>query len=374
MAILHHEAPIHTELTEAAFGLVHHLHPLHEIPEHISDYKIIDMTRESIKDPEVTRTGAHIYQELCTFYDSNNDKVVREATIAIPNSNLVDTIPNPVAATDPWTTGPKGLNRAKIKQLVDMGYPVVWLHHADERSPIRRNKSVTRSARQIHALMDDLAGNADFGVSEVIADGYSRGGMTGEKFIALAGQHDRKVIFSIFDAPCFATDMTAAEKRATLIRQLPKEARGIASLAVRHFMHGLQNGDLRSLPEFAKTLNFHPKNVIQEIMWAPALINANVGPMVEHQPRDTAGIRNFFEYDEMSQLAAYIDVYSPLKNVVVEAHDGPHVEGGSPEYIYGVRQAQFKRLGEAILRGEELNAMLIAEQAELDIIKMPLAS
>jgi hypothetical protein len=96
--------------------------------------------------------------------------------------------------------------------------------------------------------------------------------------------------------------------------------------------------------------------------------------MIEHLPKDTAGIRNFFEKDEMSQIATYVDLYKQRPGIVVEAHDGPHVEGASPEYLFEIRQSQFKRLGEAILKGEELNAMLIAEQAELDVIKLPVAS
>ena len=343
-----------------------------QMPEYISRYKIDYVHRVSLKDPEVTDTGAHIYQELCTFYDSNNDMVVREATIAVPNSNLVKTVPHALISSDPWITGPSGLNRIKTRELVDMGFPVVWLHHADQRSPLRRNKSISRSARQAHALLDDLSGSADFSVMDVIADGYSRGGMTGEKFIGLASSHDRKVLFSIFDAPCFATDMTLAEKRAAIIKQLPKEIKGIGSLAIGHFMHGLKHGDLGSLPEFAKTLNIHPKNVAQEVMWAKALVNANVGSMITYQPRDTAGIRNFFEADTMSQQAEYVKLYAPLKNVVVVGHDGAHIEGASPNYLYKVRRAQFSQLGRAILNGEVLDAEVIAQRAELDLRKLTL--
>lgn len=374
MAILHNEAPIHSELSEAALGLVHQLPNSREIPAHITEYQITDIVRKSIKEPEVTRTGAHIYQEFCTFYDTKGHEINREATIAIPNGNLVETIPYPVVATDPWTTGPRGLNRMKTRQLVDMGYPVVWLHHADHRSPLQKDKSITRSARQIHVLMDSLSDNADFPIDEVLVDGYSRGGMTGEKFIALAKQHGRTALFSILDAPCFAEDMTRKEKIDTLIRQLPREMKGLASVAVRHMVYGMQHENYGNFFEFAQTLNFHPKNIWQEGMWADALINAHVGPMIEHLPKDTAGIRNFFEADEMSQLATYIDLYHPLPGIVVEAHPGPHVEGASPDYLYGPREAQFRRLGEAILKGEKLDAMLIAERAELDVIQHPLAS
>jgi hypothetical protein len=383
VAILHHEQSIPDErlmdvqVMEAGscneITMINEYMPA-EMPAHITDYKVQYLGRISIKEPEVTKTGAHIYQELCTFYDSLGHKIVREATIAIPNGNLVEVIPHPVVATDPWTTGRDGLNRIKARQLVDMGYPVVWLHHADQRSPLQKDKSITRSARQMHVLMDDLSTNSDFTVDEVLVDGYSRGGMTGEKFIAMGKQHDRSVLFSILDAPCFAEDMTPAEKRATLVKQLPREAMGIASLAVRHLVYGLKHGDLSTLIEMAKTPNFHPGNLWQEGMWADALINAHVGPMIDHLPKETAGIRNFFEKDEMSQLATYIDLYKSRPGIVVEAHPGPHVEGASPEYLFGTRQAQFKRLGEAILRGENLDAMLIAERAELDVIGLPLAS
>jgi hypothetical protein len=377
MAIHRHEQPFSEEMVWRNNGgavLLDEYLPKSEMPSHISDYQIQGLERVSLKEPEVTNTGAHIYQELCTFYDSNGHKIVREATIGIPNSNLVETIPNAVASSDPWTTGVRGLNHIKIKGLVDMGYPVIWLHHADERSPLQRNKSITRSARQMHALLDDLDGSTDFSVNEVIADGYSRGGMTGEKFIALARQHRRKVLFSIFDAPCFATDMSGPEKRATLARQLPKELIGIGSIAVRHLLHGLKRGDLTSLPEFAKTLNLHPKNIAQEVMWATALINANVGPMIDHQPKSTKGIRNFFESDEMSQIATYVDLYASHPGVVVIAHEGPHIEGASPQYLYEVREAQFSSLGRAILNGLELDASSIAQEAELYLRSLSLVN
>lgn len=363
MAIQHYEVPSPQEINWG-FGAEQIL------PAHISDYQITQVDRVSLKDPEVTETGAHIYQELCTFYDTNGHKVVREATIGIPNSNLVEAIPNPIVGSDAWTTGKRGINRIEIKQQVDMGYPFVCLHHADERSPLQRNKSITRSARQAHALLDDLGNNADFSVTEVLGDGYSRAGMTAEKFIALAHAHRRKVLFSILTAPAFASDMSGQEKRETLIKQLPKEIKGIGSVIARHVLHAIEQRDVGDLLEFVHTPNLHPKNIFQEFMWARALVNANVGPMIAHQPRDTAGIRNFFELDEMSQQATYVDLYAQHPNIVVVAHDGPHVEGASPQYIYEVRKAQFTQLGRAILNSEDLDAELIAQRAELDLRKL----
>lgn len=341
-----------------------------ELPSHITEYSISKLERISLKVPEVTTTGAHIYQELCTFYDSNGHKVVREATIAIPNSNLVEVIPYPVISSDAWTTGVRGLNRIQIKELVDMGFPVVWLHHADQRSPLQRNKSITRSARQSHALLDDLAGNADFSVLEVLGDGYSRGGMTEEKFIALAAAHKRKVLFSILTAPAFATDMSLREKIEAMTEQLPQEIKGIGSIALRHAKRAIEQRSLTDLNEFRKTPNFHPKNIVQEAMWIPALVNANVGPMIAQQPRDTAGIRNFLNHDNISQQAIYVDLYAPHPNTVVVGHDGAHVEGASPEFLYEVRKSQFSQLGRAILRGEALNAELIAQRAELELLEI----
>lgn len=350
---------------EADF-LHRHLHTS-ELPDHISAYQIESVERQSLHDPEVTPSGAHIYQELCSFKDTEGHTVVREATIAIPNSNVVEPIPYVVIATDPWVTGKNGLNRLKIKQLVDLGYPVAWLHHADHRSPLQRNKSITRSARQNHALLDNIGDTEDFSISEVIVDGYSRGGMTGEKFLALAPQHNRDAKFSILDAPCFAVDMSKPEQLATLLKQLPSEAKGIGSIAIRHLKHGLETGDLLAVPRFAATLNPHPKNIFHEIMWASALVNASVGRILEHVPAETRGIRNFFEADLMSQMAAYVDLYAPLKGVVVVAHDGPHVEGASPEYIYGIRQAQFSALGKMILQNEILDAEIIAAKARVGV-------
>jgi hypothetical protein len=345
-----------------------------ELPQHISDYKIRHIERKSLKEPEVTKTGAHIYQEICTFFDSNNQAIVREATIAVPNKVLVNTVPNVVAGSDPWVTGPRGLNRIKTRELVDMGFPVVWLHHADQRSPLQRNKCISRSASQGHALLDDLGSTANFNTKEVVVDGYSRGGMTGEKFIALEKYHGRKTIFSILDAPCFAVDMKQTEKVATIIEQLPKEIKGIGSLAIAHFMHGIKHGNLSALPEFAQTLNLHPKNIAHEIMWARALVNANVGSIIAHQPLGTKGIRNFFEADTMSQIAQYVELYEAHKGIRVVRHPGAHVAGAGPEYIYEKRRSQFSELARAILQEEILDAETIIQRSGTDTSRLSLVT
>lgn len=336
------------------------------LPEHISEYQIVDISRQSLCEPAVTKTGANIYQELCTFQDTAGHSVIREATIGIPNSNYTESIPNAVIATDPWTTGVRGLNRLKIHQLVDLGYPVVWLHHADHRSPLQRNKSITRSARHMHGLLDDISSTADFDTGNVIVDGYSRGGMTGEKFIALSKQHGRTAIFSILDAPCFAVDMSRSEKITTMIKQLPAELRGIGSVAIRHFKHSMQQGDLSEFIEFAKTPNLHLKDIAHETMWASALVNASVGKILEYCPPETRGIRNFFERDIMSQMSSYVDLYAPFVNIRVVAHEGPHVEGASPGYIYETRRAQFSVLGELILNNQILDAEVVAHRVKIE--------
>lgn len=319
------------------------------LPDHINDYQIVGVKRRSIMTPEHTDTGALIYQDLCNFTDTNDHNVVRVATFGIPNPETTEVSPYTVIATDPWITGPRGLNRIKIKQLVDQGFPVIWLHHADERSPIQRDKSVTRSARQAHALLDSLGQFFEFDLNNVIVDGYSRGGMTGEKFIALAEQHGRETLFSILDAPCFAVDMSQIEKTQAMLEQLPKEICGIGRVGVSYLVNGIKEGDLSDFKELTKTFNPHIKNIIHEIMWATALVNAQVGPIIQHQPEDTAGVRNFFRSDKISQMKSYLPLYEPKNKIIVVPHSGPHVRGADIGYLKNDRRLQFDSLHDAII-------------------------
>ena len=323
-----------------------------ELPQHITNYQIMDVNRANLGVPEVTKTGGHVYQELSTFLDTNGHTVTRPVTIGMPNSNLIEVSPYAVISSDPWITGPRGLNRIKTNQLVDLGFPVVWLHHADHHSALQPDKSVVRSARQAHALIDDLKANFEYDLGTVIVDGYSRGGMTGEKFIALADQHNTNVIFSIFDAPCFAVDMSQLEKMLTMGKQLPNELLGIVKVGINFLAKSVCENDLSDFTELARTFNPHPKNIIHEAMWAHALVNAQVGPILKHQPKDTSGVRNFFKSDEMSQINAYREAYDPLENVLVLAHEGAHVQGAHPNYLRNDRRTQFKILHEAVLMAQ----------------------
>ncbi len=289
--------------------------------------------REPYRNFETTETGGTIYSELVHFESEPGRLVVREATITEPNGNLVDVMPFPVVETDPWTTGALGLNRDKIRHYTDMGFPVIWLHHAGKESPVVKDKSTSRSAGQMHALLNDLAPHHDADLSQVVLRGYSRGNMTGEKFIAGAAKYSRTVPASDMDAVCFTRDMTSVEKIEAVVRQLPAEASGLGRLVVALAGRAINERNPGLLLEYAQTLDLHPKNVAQEFMWAHALINANVGKSIDSLPDNTVGVRTIFTKDYMSQRHESERLYSRLPGIQVLIERGPHVAGAYPSYL-----------------------------------------
>lgn len=285
------------------------------------------------RDFETTETGGTIYSELVRFEDSLGRLIVREATISEPNASAVPVMPFPVVETDPWTTGPLGLNRDKIRHYTDMGFPVIWLHHAGKESPIAKDKSTSRSAHQMHALLDDLQSVHNADLSQVVLRGYSRGNMTGEKFIALADKYGRTVPASDMDAVCFTRDMSKKEKIETIIRQVPGEAAGLGRVAMALVGRAIEERSPRILGEYAQTLDLHPKNLAQEFLWANALINANVGKAIDLLPKQTVGVRTIFTKDFMSQRHISEELYAQLGDIQVHIKKGAHVAGADPRYL-----------------------------------------
>lgn len=297
------------------------------------EYRAKVTSRVAYRDFETTETGGVIYSELVHFEDSLGRLVVREATISEPNPNKVTVMPYAVTETDPWTTGARGLNRDKVRRYTDLGFPTIWLHHAGKESPIAKDKSTSRSAHQMHALLDDLADNHTADLKKVILRGYSRGDMTGEKFIALSHLYGREVPASDMEALCFTRDMSIKEKAETLVRQLPGEVIGIGKLVVALTKQAVQEKNPDTLMEYAKTLDVHPRNLMQEFMWASALINANVGQSISVVPSDTVGIRTLFVKDYMSQHKESQELYARFPGIQVFLEQGPHVAGAFPQYL-----------------------------------------
>lgn len=309
---------------------------LYPKPEYNADVVL----RNVHKATEVTDTGAKIYSDLVTFSDSLGRQIVRELTIAEPNPNGRFQSPYPIVETDPWTTGSEGLNKDKIRNYSKLGYSVVWLHHAGKESPIGFDKSISRSAHQMHAVLNTMQQSSDFDTSQVILGGYSRGAMTAEKFIALASDYNREVPYSDTEAPCFVRDMSGKEKIDAILRQVPSEAHGIAIAAIKIARKAFLENNPSLLKEYARTFDLHPLNIAHELLWAKALINSNVGQSIGSLPKSTTGIRTFFSKDIMSQQADHEELYKEFPGISVATEIGPHVAGAYPEYL----QKKYNRL------------------------------
>ncbi len=329
-----------------------------QLPEHISRYTIASVESESMTQP-TSVSGGTIYEELLTFVDSNGHEIRRPTTIFQADGKRTETVPNTLIDSDPWTTGPRGLNREKIKMYLQQGFSGIWVSHADHHSPLQANKSVARSAHQMHRALDWLAERSEFDCSNVIVNGYSRGGMAAEKFIALSSLYKVNVVFSNLEAPSFAQDPSTREF-LDIISQIPAEAIGVTSIVGELIRRTAATHNLEEIAEYARTFNLHPKNVIHESMWAVALFRAHVGPILAHLPRESAGLRTFFGSDKMSQEHHYREEYRAFPNIIVLSKPGPHVRGASPSFIETVKAPQQRRLGQLIIAGETLDPYIVA--------------
>lgn len=318
-----------------------------------NEYWATVVERVSHKDPETTDTGATIYSELVTFNDSLERTTVRELTIAEPNSNLVTVSPYAWVETDPWTTGERGLNRDKIKAYADLGFTVLWLHHGGRHSPIAKDKSISRSAHQMHAMLEDVKDTVNVSVKEVMAGGYSRGDMAAQKFIAMAAEYDRSVAYSDTEAGCFVKDMTRREKINALVHQAPGEAVGVGKLAVKLVGRAIEEKDPGLLLEYTKTPDLHMRNIINELMWAKGLINSSVGHAIANLPEDIVGVRTFYTGDIMSQQLHHEGLYAPYPGIAVVTEEGPHVAGAYPENLKK-KYARMKKVMEYIHENDSL--------------------
>ena len=203
----------------------------------------------------------------------------------------------------------------------------------------------------MHALLNDLRDSSGDDTSEPIVAGYSRGAMTGEKFIAMAGRYGRSVPYSDLEATCFARDMSAREKVETVIKQVPNEFRGLGKIALHILERAIDESNPKLIWEYLNTFHPHPRNIAQETLWAPALINASVGHAIRGLPYNTVGTRTFFTEDDMSQQDEHQQLYQDFPGIQVLTEEGPHVTGAHGDYL-GTKYDRLSALMGYMLRNE----------------------
>lgn len=312
-------------------------------------YEVQVERRTAHKEPESTRYGT-IYQEAVRY----SDGAVRLATIGIPNDRLFGqegSSPYPIISSDPWLTGPSGLNKDKIEQFVERGFPVIWNHHQGRHSlwppsverlktvkHFLQTKSVGRSAHHDHALLDSLEAGASFHTDEAIREGYSRSAMSGQAYVSLDEGYDRKTHWIDVDAPCFAHKSSRPEMMKTFLAQAPHEARALGTLAINLVKEEVPSGRFNRLPGYAGTFDPNWLNLLHEIAWVRPLINGDAGVYAEAMPLNTTGIITLFEHDYMSHQADWHLMHAVRPNLVVSDQEGAHLTGASTEHLAGKYQ------------------------------------
>lgn len=340
--------------------------------EALPSYQVRVVRRSSRGKPEELDFGT-FYEESVRF----SDGAVRLVTIGKPNPHYFghdEISPNVIVSGDPYGTGPNGLNNDKIKAMVELGYHVVWPHHQGRHSvwPTTRehrqtlwrflsSKSVGKTAHQDHALLNDMAPNADFETDDVNIEGYSRSSMKGKAFIALARLYGRHVIYADLDAPCFAHEASPVELLTTFAKQLPHEAKGMGRLAEQVSTLGAAMGNPKKLREYAGTLDVHPLNLLHELAWMRPLINGDSGTYGEAMPLDSVGVTTLFSEDYMSQAADWRRIHANRPGMAILDEPGPHLAGAWPENLQK-KYERFARLQQVrIEKGMSLTGLTIED-------------
>jgi hypothetical protein len=317
--------------------------------EALPPYDVQVMRRTPHKEPETTAEGT-FHQETVRY----SDGAVRLVTIGLPHEARS---PYPISSGDPWFTGPNGFNRHKITQFVADGYPVVWNHHqgrhslkpnsaAHAQTVLRflTSKSVSKSAAQDHALLNDLAPHADFDASRVIREGYSRSAMSGEAFIAQTALPDnsREVVWSDLEAACFVRKVGFLTFGAMVAKQLPRELQTLAQIGIEAADQS-ENTPAPQLSDYAGTLDVHPLNLAHEIAWLRLLISGDCGAHAEAVPLGAKGVRTVYRHDIASQQADQQRIHAVRAGIAVLNEDGGHLAGATLR-MRRIKQGRFLAL------------------------------
>ena len=296
-------------------------------------YSVNVLERKTHKDLGETPYG-RFTQEAVHF----DDGAIRLVTRGEPKQKYFGRkaiSPYPISEGDPWLTGPHGLNEEVTDRLVELGYPVIWLHHQGRHASwnfrtmarFLSTKSVGKSAHHDHALFDNLeVSGVDFSTFEVIRGGFSRSAMSGEAFVAEAPLYDRTILHSDLTAKCFAHVPNLFEFVKTMSDQGPEEARGLVRL-IGNLICRERGGEIGIIKKYAGTLDLHPMNILHELAWIRPLLSGDDGIYSGAIPLDTPGVRVFLTKDEMSHYTHHQLIHAKHPNLAILVEPGSHLDG-----------------------------------------------
>jgi len=297
-------------------------------------YPVKVIKRETYKDLGETAYGR--FTEEKVWFDDGAERSVTRGEPKINHFASKIISPYPISDGDPWLTGPNGFNEEVIDRLVNLGYPVIWLHHQGRHASwdiktmakFIATKSVGKSANHDHALFDDLeaSGSVDFMTNKIIRGGFSRSAMSGEAFVAEAPRYDRTVLHSDLTAKCFAHMPNLYELTKTILEQLPKETKGLVKL-IGNLICREHSGEIGILKKYAGTLDLHPMNLLHELAWIKPLISGDDGIYSRAIPLDTSGVRVFLNKDDMSHYTDHQLIHQKHPNLAILVEPGCHLEG-----------------------------------------------
>lgn len=295
--------------------------------------------RTSLQEPE-RYAGCTIHRESVRF----SDGAVRKTTRVVPDRPATPAL---TVSADPWVTGDRGFNDGEIKQMARLNLPLEWVHHQSRHrvfppTPdrvktllrIATSKGVARSAAQEVALVRDLSETAPFDTDQLMRRGYSRSGMSGNAFIVQAEQEGKEVHFSHLEAECFPQAIGFFALAKTFIDQLPNEGVNLSQVVgelVRKIKpdEALQEAENlgENLLEYARTLDLHPLNLVNELLWIQQFMKGEAGDYAEAVRLDARGIRIHYSTDRWAHIASWLNINSVRPGIVTLEMPGAHTAG-----------------------------------------------
>lgn len=299
--------------------------------------------RKALGEPE-RYSDCTIYQESVRF----SDGAVRKTTRVVPDNPATSVL---TVSADPWVTGDEGFNMGEIKQLAQLDLPAEWVHHQGRHrifppTPdrvktlfrIATSKGIARSAAQELALVQSLSGSAPFDTEKLLRRGYSRSGMSANAFIVQAEEEGAEVVFSHLEGECFPQAVSMFALAKAFFDQLPDEGLNISQVVAELIRKLKPDAALQeaeevgeSLIKYAKTLDLHPLNLVNELLWIHQFTTGEAGDYAQAVRLDANGLRIHYSTDRWAHIAKWLSINSVRSGLVTLEMPGAHTAGAKRE-------------------------------------------
>ncbi len=234
-----------------------------------------------------------------------------------------------IGQTTAWWTHTDGHNFHDLLRYMAHGRDVVLVgsegtNHGSYRGELGKmmqclgDISLTRSARNFHAVMDAVTYARPVQTRRMYLTGKSRGSMVGMGVLnrSVMLQHDRTFVGADLKAPCFPVkfDFEHVPELAKQIVSEPQHlAAWIAKLTLKHLVH------------YPSTLDIQWQSILFQLATGPALFSGEAGELARDIDYDQKIDLTTYQGDFASMPAYWDEIFAQHRNYRHRHHPGAHL-------------------------------------------------